>query len=135
MSRSIDLMIPGHPATQGSKRHVGKGRLIEMDKKLPDWRKAIAAAATETTGAPGWAPLDGPLAATVTFYMPRPARPKYDEPATTPDLDKLQRALGDGLTLADVIHDDARIVRWDAEKVYATETVGAIVTVTERGPQ
>ena len=38
--------------------------------------------------------------------------------ASAPDLDKLQRALGDALTQAGILRDDALIVVWDAAKVY-----------------
>lgn len=129
--RDLTLTIPGHPAAQGSKRHVGGGRLIEMDKKLPAWRLAVAYVAGDQLP-DDWKPLDGPLSVEVTFYLPRPKSPKFDEPATPPDADKLCRALGDALTQAGVIVDDARIVHWNARKTYATETVGCIVTITER---
>jgi Holliday junction resolvase RusA-like endonuclease len=132
MTRALTLTIPGHPAAQGSKRHVGGGRLIEMDKKLPAWRESVALVAGDQLD-DDWAPFDGPLAVEATFYLPRPKRPKFDEPATPPDVDKLCRALGDALTLAGVIVDDARIVHWDATKKYAVETIGCIVTITERG--
>jgi len=50
--------------------------------------------------------------------MPEPKRPKYALPAVKPDTDKLQRALGDVLTIAQIIHDDARITTWHATKRY-----------------
>ena len=31
------------PAPQGSKRHVGGGRLIEASKRVKPWRQAVAA--------------------------------------------------------------------------------------------
>lgn len=130
MSRSVTLTVPGVPATQGSKRHVGGGRLIEMDKKLPAWRAAVAYAAVGHR-ARGWEPLDGPLSVQAVFYLARPKRPKFDQPATPGDLDKYLRALGDALTQAGVIVDDARIVHWDARKAYAAESPGCVVTVRE----
>src|SRR5699024_12118708 len=46
------------------------------------------------------------------------------------DLDKYQRALGDALTQAGVIKDVARIVHWDAWKIYHPDGwVGVQVTV------
>ena len=63
-------------------------------------------------------PLDLPLEVTAVFYLPRPKRPKFWAPATTPDCDKLQRALGDALTSAGVIKDDSRIVTWHATKAW-----------------
>lgn len=130
--RYVHLQIPGHPATQGSKRHVGKGRMIESDKKLPAWREMVETTARTTLGN-NFEPLDGPLSVTARFYLPRPLKPMFDVPATPPDLDKLQRALGDALTIAGVIHDDARIVHWDATKIYATHTLGATVEIRNTG--
>lgn len=131
MNRELTLTIPGHPAAQGSKRHVGGGRLIEMDKKLPAWRLAVAYVAGDQLP-DDWAPMDGPLTVEATFYLPRPKRPKFDEPAVPPDVDKLTRGLLDSLTLAGVIVDDARVVHVNARKTYAAETIGCIVTITER---
>ncbi|SDR77117.1 RusA family crossover junction endodeoxyribonuclease [Corynebacterium timonense] len=123
----LDCFIPGVPATQGSKRHVGNGRLVEMDKKLPTWRETIRLICrTKYKGEP----IDAPVFVSVTFYLDRPKRPKFDRPATPGDLDKYMRALGDGLTGV-VLKDDARIVHWDARKEYAPDShmTGAHVTV------
>lgn len=130
MNRTVELTIPGTPATQGSKRHVGGGRLIEMDKRLPAWRATVNLIARRELGH-GFDPLDGPLSVQAVFYLPKPKRPKFQQPATPGDLDKYQRALGDALTLAGVIVDDARIVHWDARKTYATHTTGCLVTIQE----
>ena len=43
----ITFWIDGNPGSQGSKRHVGNGRLVESDKKLPAWRKAIETTVAE----------------------------------------------------------------------------------------
>lgn len=122
----LDVFIPGHPATQGSKRHVGGGRMVEMDKKLPAWRQAIKlVCGVKYRGEP----IDQPVTVDAMFYLPRPKRPKFDVPAVTPDVDKLARALGDGLTGV-VIKDDSRITRWEIEKRYAENgQIGAHVVV------
>ena len=56
------------------------------------------------------------------FYLPRPGGlPKrVVEHVKQPDLDKLNRAIGDALTHV-LWHDDAQIVEWWTRKVYATE--------------
>lgn len=129
--------ITGHPATKGSKRHVGGGRLVEMDRKLPAWEKAIVACCTAALP-PGFTPLDGPLVGEAAFYLPRPAKSKFgDYPSGPPDADKLLRALGDGLTRAGVIADDSRIVKWrDVEKHWAPLDdpgfVGCVVSLYDR---
>jgi hypothetical protein len=35
------------PAPQGSKRHVGNGRMIESSTKVKPWRQAVIAAAKD----------------------------------------------------------------------------------------
>lgn len=116
---SVGFHVPGNPAAQGSMKSIGNGRMISMSKRLPGWRKAVIAAAQEAHGA-DWEPMDGALGVSVIFYMPRPKTTKYKQyPAGTPDLDKLQRAIGDALKLAGTITDDARIVDWNAKKRWA----------------
>lgn len=125
----LDVFIPGHPATQGSKRHVGNGRMIEMDKKLPAWRQAIKlVCGIKYKGEP----IDRPVKVTAVFYLPRPKRPRWDVPGTAVDTDKLCRALGDGLEQAGVLKNDARIIHWDAREQYAVGDypIGAKVRVT-----
>lgn len=130
---SFTVNIKGAPASQGSKRHVGSGRLVEMDKKLPAWRKAIIEQTQEQLG-PDWEPYDGPLHVLLTVYLPAPKRSMFGaHPAGPPDLDKLQRAVGDALTIAKAIHDDARITRWSARKEWATHHPGATITIHKIG--
>ncbi|WP_165242103.1 RusA family crossover junction endodeoxyribonuclease [Corynebacterium lizhenjunii] len=124
----IHLHIQGHPAPQGSKRHIGNGRMIEQSKKLPTWRNTLILHMRNQYKGP---PLNQPLHITATFYMPRPKHPKYPTPAVTPDLDKLARALGDALTQARIIKDDARITDWTISKRYhPTGWTGVKCTIT-----
>lgn len=129
---SITIAVRGHAATQGSKKAFKRGRqivLVEMDTKLPAWRQAIADAAQATHG-PDWEPMDGPLVAKLNVFLPAPAKSKFGSyPAGPPDLDKLIRAVGDALKIAGTITDDARIVRWQAEKHWAADFTGAIITI------
>lgn len=131
---SVSFDVRGTAAAQGSMRHVGNGRMVSMAKKLPGWRKAIIAAAQEEIG-PDFEPLDGPVAVQLRVFIARPKSTKFPEyPAGTPDLDKLQRAIGDALKLAGVISDDARIVTWHAHKLWAVGCEpGASITVHEKG--
>lgn len=98
-----------------------------MDKKLPAWRQAIKMiCGIKYKGEP----IDQPVKVTVVFYLPRPKKPRFDVPATAVDCDKTQRALGDGLEIAGVLKNDARIVHWDARQEYTTGQPGAHVVVT-----
>lgn len=129
--RALRIVAHGAPAAQGSKKHVGRGVMVEMDKKLPAWRAAVEAAARLAAG-PGWVPIDGPVKISGEIRLRRPKTTKFgDYPAGPPDLDKLQRAIGDALTKSRVITDDARICNWDVSKVWAMDVPGADLTITE----
>ncbi len=45
LTADLTVHVTGSPAAQGSKRHVGGGRLIEQSKAVAPWRKAVRAAA------------------------------------------------------------------------------------------
>ena len=110
----------GTPRPQGSKRHVGNGIMIEASDVKP-WRKTIANAVFEAwTRSGDERPFTEPVVVWAIFYMPRPKSVKRFLPSVAPDLDKLQRALGDALSIdSQALLDDALIVKWFASKVYA----------------
>ena len=138
----IQVFIPGHPKAQGSKRafsHGGKTVMVEMSKDLKPWRQAIA---TRFSEAREDVQLVGPIGVRVVFFFNRPAShygsgrnagfvknsaPRWRDAA--PDLDKLQRALFDGLVMSGVIRDDRYIVSVHADKVYGDP--GVLVEVRE----
>lgn len=107
---ALEVFIPGKPAAQGSKRHVGGGRLVEQSKAVAPWRTLVAwHVAQEWTAAP----LDGPIDLEVEFVMPRPsATPKRRTPPAIrrPDVDKLLRALLDAVTGV-LWRDDSQVVQ------------------------
>lgn len=131
------LRVHGLPAPQGSKRHVGGGRMIEASKKVAPWRAAIVAEA-DRMGLTDLG-LDGPITARCTFYLPRPIKHRKRDglrddaptwPAKVPDLDKLLRSTFDALTTAGVWRDDAQVVVISASKRYAdTFTTGAHIVL------
>lgn len=102
-----------------------------MSKKLPGWRAAVEAAARLAAGA-AWEPINRAVSVSGEIRLTKPRTTKYpDHPAGAPDLDKLQRAIGDALTKSRVITDDARIVHWNIRKVWAADVPGADLTITE----
>lgn len=124
----LTITAYGLPAPQGSKRHVGRGILIESSKHLKPWREAVKTAARDAlVPMPPmyWAPLDEPLAVSMVFTMPKPvSAPKRRRtwPMRTPDLSKLIRSTEDALTDAGIWRDDARVVRYrDTYKAYPGE--------------
>lgn len=110
-SRVFTAFVPGHPAPQGSKRHVGNGVMIESSKRVKPWRQDVREAAMASTV---HFPKGTPVRMSLTFVMPRPkTMPKgRTEPVTTPDLDKLIRAVLDALTSASLYDDDAQVVEF-----------------------
>lgn len=129
------VTVPGVPAPQGSKRHVGRGILVESSKAVGPWRERIAwftaqaiTSRTVTTGA---------VAIRLDFVMPRPAStPKRTTPPAVkrPDLDKLSRAALDAIT-GIAIADDSQVIELHATKRLAEigETPGLTITITPGG--
>ena len=115
------IIIPGEPIPQGS-HSVNRrtGHLFDANSRLKAWRKEAGTALDQYIGTwfGAWEPWDGPLHVDVTFYLPKPRTVTRELPRVKPDLDKLQRALGDMLTIAGIITDDARITRWSPRKRY-----------------
>jgi Holliday junction resolvase RusA-like endonuclease len=134
---SIVIVVHGVPAPQGSKRHVGDGVMIESSKKVKPWRQDVKdAALTAAAALPNWAPLDGPLTASIVFTVREQptSRPTWWaaglpwskslrwRPASTPDLSKLLRSTEDALTGV-IWRDDARVVEYSRlAKYYAGDT-------------
>ena len=127
----ITLHVAGVPAPQGSKKHVGGGRMVESSRALKPWRKRVrdaAAAAAEVHGT-----IADPVHVDVLLVLPRPKRSKFTRPAGPPDLDKLQRAVGDGLEAGGIIANDSRIVSWHATKAWSRSpggATGAVITIS-----
>lgn len=123
---AFSLIVHGRPAPQGSKRHVGGGRLVESSKHLQPWRDAVRGEAQRHHHG---APLDGPLRLLVIFTLPKPvSAPKRRTtwPDRVPDLSKLVRATEDALTDAGVWVDDARVVETASAKRYPNEGSDAL---------
>lgn len=133
---SFPIWIPGVPIPQGSKSVTRTGVMFEANRHLKPWRETMSNALTAWTAtfAGAWEPYDGPLLVDVTFWMPRPQRPKYSLPAVKPDADKLCRALGDAMTTSGLIRDDARITTWHARKRYGNTPGIAIHAIREDKP-
>ena len=134
--RSLRVVAHGAPAAQGSKKAFQRGRkivLVEMSDHLPEWRAAVEAAARLAAG-PDWEPIDAAVSIAGEVRLRKPNTTKYpDYPAGAPDLDKLQRAIGDALTKSQVIKDDARIIHWCIKKVWAEDQPGLDIDISEIG--
>ena len=134
MTSSLYISVLGRPSPQGSKRHVGGGRMVEASKYLPAWRKAVTSAAVASVEAARWEKPAGPVELIATFYLERPATIKQEKrplPIKPPDLDKLVRGICDALSDAGVWEDDAQVVKLTAFKEYSdTREPGCAIEVT-----
>lgn len=112
-------MAFGVPAPQGSKRHVGNGRMIEASQKLVPWRNAVKAATIAQLG-PDFTPIETPVALDITFSVARPKTVKIAYPITRyyGDIDKLARSTLDALTFGGLLIDDSIVVDLRARKVF-----------------
>ena len=132
--RDLRFRVPGLPRPQGSKRLVrlknGKQVMIESNaNELKTWRRAVAGASLKAAHAAGWQePYDQPCYVYLIFQMPEPKKGKFSHPAVKPDIDKLTRAVLDGIT-GTAISDDCRVCQLTVIKRYADASVGPGVTV------
>lgn len=118
----FEVVVTGcRPAPQGSKRHVGNGRMIESSKRVKPWREAVRDAVGDVVET-----LDGPLTMHVVFTVSKPKmapKNKRTYPITrySGDIDKLLRSTLDALTDAGVIKDDSMVIDVRACKIFPGE--------------
>lgn len=119
----FEVAVRGLPGPQGSKRHVGGGRMVESSEKVKPWREAVVwTAVVARQKIKGFMALDEPLRADFVFSFDRPkghmgtgrnaglVRPSAPlRPHVVPDLSKLVRSTEDALKTAGVYRDDALI--------------------------
>lgn len=128
----ISFPVYGQPAPQGSKRHVGRGILIESSKKVKPWREAVKFAALVANK--DREPLQGAVSVNLTFLFPKPKSFKglYPTTRTSGDIDKLTRSTLDALVDAGVMRDDSQVVVLNAVKLFQVgQKHGAWIIVSE----
>lgn len=136
MTTLASFFAHGRPAPQGSKRHVGKGIMVESSKKVAPWREAVkqaflASGQTATR-------YEGAVVASVSFLFQKPksapkSRRVYPSTRGTGDIEKLLRSTFDALVDVGVLRDDSQIVRLsDVTKDYASDgqALGALIIIT-----
>ncbi len=141
----LEFTVYGKPAQQGSKSaFVRNGRAIMFEanaKAKAEWRQQVVAVAMHAMN--GRSLIEGPVQLDIVFMFRRPkshygtgrnasllkdSAPK--DHVHTPDLDKLVRNVGDGLT-GTVLRDDSQVCVLIANRRW-TETVEcAVVRITE----
>ena len=140
MNQSYSWKTIGIPAPQGSKRHVGGGRMIESCKALKPWRDLVIADARKQNIT---SVIDTPVGVSLVFCFPRPKNHfnKHGQllgrapthKITRPDLDKLTRGVLDSLVYAGMIADDSLVYSINAHKRYCVgeEQPGVLITVMD----
>jgi Holliday junction resolvase RusA-like endonuclease len=138
---ALVITVYGRPAMQGSKRHVGRGVMIESSKRTRPWRENVRNATRAEIDATGWRRLDSPVSVIVELFFDRP-RSHYrtgrnahllrDNAPTRPanrasgDIDKMLRAIFDAVCDAGAITDDAQVIAVEAYKHWTGETPGLL---------
>lgn len=121
---ALSFFVAGVPVPQGSMKAITlKGKkftqlISDNDATLKPWRSKVVDVATLARNLAGWPEnYNGAVELSCRCLLPMPAtRPSAIRRAAIglrtvkPDLDKLMRAIGDALTIANVVDDDARIV-------------------------
>jgi len=114
----IEFVVPGKAEPQGSKTKTRWGVREDNPRTMP-WRGRIALVAHDYMVAKMLHVIAAePVAVTLEFVLPRPkTTPKSYTPAAVkkPDIDKLCRAILDGITHV-VIATDSQVTRLVADK-------------------
>lgn len=109
---------------------VINGHIIHSQgSALAAWRSAIALQARQA----GATPVEGAIQIDMTFTTLRPRTVTRAHPTVPPDLDKLVRAVLDGLT-AIAYRDDSQVTAFTARKEYG-ERMGVEISIFRDTPQ
>lgn len=130
----LSFFVAGEPVPKGSFRafNTGKGaRITNSNPKTKDWELRIAMTAQERLL--DWTPgYEGAVSVECDFRFARPKSASKNAvyKITRPDIDKIARAVLDGITGV-VIRDDSQVVQMTAFKRYAEKDapVGVYITV------
>lgn len=141
---TLTITVHDSPRPQGSKRHVGRGILVEQSD-VKTWREAVKQAATTAMALDGWwLTQHGPVVVHITFTFRRPkghwrtgrnahllkdSAPAVPNNTSHGDIDKLCRGVLDALTAAGVWADDCLVADLHAAKRWS-EQAGARIDVT-----
>lgn len=135
---AFTFVVQGKAAPQGSKVMTtssrGKTFMRESSNRLGGWRTAVKRAALDPDGRPG-ARFDEPVSVDISFEFHQPKSNEDSHPTARHfgDIDKLSRAVLDGLVMAGVIADDSQVVSLTASKTFGSADC-ALITVTRVPP-
>lgn len=119
----VCFTVLGTPVPQGSMISQ-RGRVRHSSsERLTTWREVVAAACLENMRSSRyfeqiWRPWDGPIKLILSFtYKPRTKAQSEQPKYTSPDIDKLCRAVLDALSGV-LYEDDRQVVQLEAHKYY-----------------
>jgi crossover junction endodeoxyribonuclease RusA len=118
-----EFVVAGHAAPKGSRKHFKNGGSVEMSKRCGPWVERVAYASAAT----GLGTLEPPYEVELRFSMPEKKKPTYAWPVSDGDLDKLVRAVLDGMQQGKLIVDDKHVTKIITEKKFGTPYVAVIV--------
>lgn len=125
----MKIKVEGIPAPKGSKS-LYSGRMVEANKALPAWNRALEAAFKEYRATTSPVVMTGAIQLEILFLMPRPKSVSRDRPTVKPDVDKLCRAVLDAAERSGIYFNDSQVIDLYARKRYAdVQTPGAIISI------
>jgi crossover junction endodeoxyribonuclease RusA len=108
------FFVKGRPVPQGSMKFIRPGVMIHSrSQDLALWRADVARNAELF----GFKPIASAVKVELDFIMARPKSAKRAFPSVKPDLDKLIRAVLDGLTGV-AYEDDSQVILIQSSKTY-----------------
>ena len=143
VTASFTFTVLGKPAPQGSKRHVGRGVMVESSKRCKPWRQDVRHTALDLRPDDWYANMDAAISISVVFVFARPknhfrtngqlkpSAPTYCT-ARIGDVDKLSRSVLDACADGVLYAADEQVISLIAHKRYANdrEQPCAIITVS-----
>lgn len=139
----IRFTVHGKAQAAGSKRHVGRGIIVDANKNAKPWQAEVRSAARDAYDGPL---LEGPLAIEIREYRVRPkghfrtngelsaAGQRTPYPTSKPDCLKIARGVEDALTGV-VYRDDAQIVCEAITKAWGDSEHTVVTIMDERIPE
>lgn len=132
----LEFRVYGTPASKGSIQPFAHGGFRPDDRELEYWQDNVREAAQRALA--GRPAMVGALLFEATFYVHRPmTHHDHEYSAETPDLDKLERAVYDGITKSRAWRDDKQASKNITEKRYVTasESKGVKVRISVIEPR
>ena len=136
VAQQVVIRVYGIPRPQGSKRHLGRGIMVEASCHVGQWRNDVMSAAQQAYHGSA---ISGPVRAEINFYFPRPkghygtgrnadklkaSAPEHCTTHGRGDLSKLIRSTEDAISATSgypVMEDDSQVVELVCRKLYADE--------------